>query len=156
MQKENIEFKDSLIPLSKVEKIIIHHTEEEDWDIYYTHKFHKETRKWSGIGYNFFIESGSLDGMVIEGRGFHIGAHASGYNSNSIGVCLSGNFDIHYPTEKQMDSLKKLCSFLIDKYHLSSKDILGHRELECVTKSCPGANFNLDLFRQQLNKEFLL
>lgn len=155
IHRVDLKFSDSLPPLSKVNQIIIHHTEEENWDIYQTHNYHKEVRKWSGIGYNFFIETGLQDGKIVEGRGFNVGAHATGHNSTSIGICLSGNFDIHHPTEKQMDSLKKLCCFLLIKFDLKWNNILGHRELEGVTKSCPGKNFELDLFRKTIKGEFL-
>ena len=51
-------------------KLIIHHTSEDGWDVYQTHEFHQKERM--GIGYNYFIEE---DGTIVEGRGLHIGAH---------------------------------------------------------------------------------
>ena len=69
----NLTFQDELVPLEKVNQLIIHHTAEDGWDVYKTHEFHQTVRGWSGIGYNYFIEK---DGTVVEGRGLHIGAHA--------------------------------------------------------------------------------
>lgn len=46
---------------------------------------------WSGIGYHIYIR---LDGKVYKGRPIDmIGAHASGVNYNTIGVCCEGNFE---------------------------------------------------------------
>lgn len=48
-------------------------------------------QKWYDIGYNFLVGG---DGNVYEGRGWDIhGAHLPELNSNSIGICLLGNFD---------------------------------------------------------------
>jgi N-acetylmuramoyl-L-alanine amidase len=131
----NLSFKEPLVALKNVMYIIVHHTEEIGWDINKTHRFHQEHRGWSGIGYNFFIEE---NGEIIKGRGYHVGAHAYSYNQKSIGICLAGNFDIQIPSIEQLKSLSKLCIFLLDQFNLSTAQILGHRELNGVAKSCPG------------------
>ncbi|MGZ4160344.1 MAG: peptidoglycan recognition protein family protein [Neobacillus sp.] len=146
----HLSFNEPLIALKNVEYIIVHHTEEIGWDIRKTHTYHQDTCRWSGIGYNFFIEE---DGEVMKGRGYHVGAHAVSYNDKSIGICLAGNFDLHTPTKEQLKSLSKLCIFLLDKYHLTTKQILGHRELNGVAKSCPGKNFNMDQFREAVKEQ---
>jgi len=52
--------------------------------------FHMDDRGWSDIGYNFVIGE---DGNVYEGRGWnYVGAHAPGYNTQSIGICIIGDF----------------------------------------------------------------
>ncbi|MDQ0200384.1 N-acetylmuramoyl-L-alanine amidase [Neobacillus ginsengisoli] len=141
----HLSFNDPLILLKDVEYLIVHHTEEIGWDIIKTHMFHQDHCGWSGIGYNFFIEE---NGKVLKGRGYHVGAHAFSYNDKSLGICLAGNFDLHTPTKEQLKSLTKLCIFLLIRYHLPTTQILGHRELKGVTKSCPGKNFNMDQFRE--------
>ncbi|MDR7077326.1 N-acetylmuramoyl-L-alanine amidase [Neobacillus niacini] len=108
---------------------------------------HQDHRGWSGIGYNFFIEE---NGEIIKGRGYHVGAHAFSYNQKSIGICLAGNFDIHTPSIEQLNSLSKLCIFLLDQNNLSTTHILGHRELKGIEKSCPGKNLNMDQFRKSI------
>ncbi|GJQ80201.1 putative peptidoglycan-recognition protein, partial [Trypoxylus dichotomus] len=51
---------------------------------------HMDGRNWSDIGYNFLIGS---DGRIYEGRGWgKIGAHARGWNTNSVGICFMGMF----------------------------------------------------------------
>lgn len=52
--------------------------------------FHLDDRGWWDIGYNFLIGE---DGNAYEGRGWnYVGAHAPGYNTQSIGICLLGDF----------------------------------------------------------------
>ncbi|WP_419887796.1 peptidoglycan recognition family protein [Neobacillus niacini] len=140
-------FKEPLLTLKNVMYIIVHHTEEIGWDVNKTHQFHQNERGWSGIGYNFFIEE---NGEIMNGRGYHVGAHAISYNQKSLGICLAGNFDSHTPSIEQLKSLRKLCMFLLEQYHLSTAQILGHREVNGMAKSCPGKNFNMDQFRESI------
>jgi len=49
-----------------------------------------DDRGWWDIGYNFLIGE---DGNAYEGRGWdYVGAHAPGYNTQSIGICILGHF----------------------------------------------------------------
>ena len=79
-----------------------------------------------------------------------VGAHTKGMNIKSIGICLSGNFDIEIPKQEQLISLKKLCTFLIKKYNISIERVIGHREVENCKKTCTGINFDMDKFRKSL------
>jgi hypothetical protein len=55
------------------------------------------------IGYHFVIY---VDGTIHTGRGVNeVGAHAEGYNKNSIGICLIGKDKFTVP---QWDSLKRI------------------------------------------------
>ncbi|MDR7077337.1 N-acetylmuramoyl-L-alanine amidase [Neobacillus niacini] len=143
----SLSFKEPLIALKDVMYIIVHHTEEIGWDINKTHSFHQDYRGWSGIGYNFFIEE---NGEIIKGRGYHVGAHAYSYNDKSIGICLAGNFDILTPSIEQLKSLSNLCIFLLNQFNITTTHILGHGELEGITKSCPGKNFDMVQFRESI------
>ncbi|QSF45050.1 peptidoglycan recognition protein family protein [Paenibacillus tianjinensis] len=147
-----LHFREPLQPLQDVDSIIVHHTEEEGWDIHRTHAYHQDTMNWSGIGYNFFIEApGVADGQIRSGRGYHVGAHTLGRNETSIGVCMSGNMDLHHPSKRQMDSLLRLCRYLMDRYKLSPEDVVGHREVAGVTKSCPGSHVDMNWIRMKLS-----
>ena len=138
IKRVNLTFQDELVPLEKVNKLIIHHTAEDGWDVYKTHEFHQTVKGWSGIGYNYFIEE---DGTVVEGRGLHIGAHAKDHNRHTIGICMTGNFDKYDPTPAQVNALYSLCKIFMKQFAIKKENILGHRELEGVTKSCPGNRF---------------
>jgi len=147
--KKDFSFIEPFLPLEEIKYIIIHHTSRVSMTAEECHEFHQKDRGWSGIGYNFFIEK---DGTIIEGRGFHVGAHAYGYNRNSLGICLTGDFDIEKPTNEQWSSFLELSTFLMEKYHLLPHQVLGHRELEGTKTSCPGLLFDTNKMRGKIKK----
>lgn len=94
----------------------------------------------SGIhcGYHFFIDG---LGIVHEGRPLEErGAHAKGYNSNSIGVCLSGRY--HFGRQ-QFKALERLIMKLRKNEEIESFDIIGHNAVN-ANKTCP--NFAWEAF----------
>lgn len=101
-------------------------------------KMHK-ARKFRMIGYHVVIRR---NGRVEGGRELdEQGAHAKGFNENSIGICLIGGVkedgktpDFNY-TANQMKSLDRLVETL--KYEYPDAEVLGHRDLPNVTKACP-------------------
>lgn len=124
--------------------IVVHHTgvsrsiNPNQWKA--TNDYHKS--KWGmksklGYygGYNFQIEA---DGTVGQYR--EIGEEtvaATGYNFNSIHICLTGNFDIELPTEAQKISLKKLLERYTKEYWIFPSNIIPHRATG-ANKSCYG------------------
>lgn len=99
-------------------------------------KWHRE-RGWQGCGYHYVI---TLDGTVQVGRKESaVGAHASGHNSHSIGVCYIGGLDPDGKTprdtrtRKQKIALTALLCKLRAKYPTAS--IHGHRDF--AKKACP-------------------
>ncbi|MBM7833323.1 peptidoglycan recognition protein family protein [Clostridium sardiniense] len=152
IKRDVVKFDKELEELKNPSLIIIHHTEEIGWNIHKVHNHHK-TLGWEGIGYNYFIEE---NGTIIEGRGMHIGAHTKGFNNKSIGICLNGNFDLSYPSKEQIKSLCNMCNMLMQKYNIPIESVIGHREVEGVTKSCPGYYFNMNEFRRYLFNGLLL
>lgn len=102
-------------------------------------KWHRK-QGWKCIGYNFVIRR---DGTVEEGRDVDVvGAHVSGFNDVSVGICMVGGVDandvtkaVNNFTQKQFDSLKEL---LIDlKILYPNAKIQGHRDFPGVKKACP-------------------
>jgi len=88
-------------------------------------------RGWSDVGYHYVI---TLDGTIQEGRKEDIvGAHASGYNSNSIGVCYIGGKEGDTRTPEQKTSLVYLIGYLKNKYKEAT--VYGHRDIS--SKPCP-------------------
>ena len=86
---------------------------------------------FSDIGYHYLI---TKDGTVHTGRPLGIaGAHVRGYNSRSIGICLSGRDGF---TPEQFRSLERLCRELVSKFNLTKLDILAHHDLD-KGKTCP-------------------
>ena len=93
---------------------------------------------WDDIGYHYVIRR---NGKVEKGRDVSIaGAHAKGHNFNSIGICLVGGIDDNGKADdnytlKQYNALIQLISFLEITFPID--DVLGHRDLPSVNKSCP-------------------
>ena len=88
-------------------------------------------RGFKKIGYHYVVR---LDGTVEMGRKENeIGAHAKGYNANSIGVCYVGGLASDGKTPKdtrtpaQKSALKKLLHTLKQRY--PDARIVGHRDL---------------------------
>ena len=87
------------------------------------------SRGWDGIGYHYVITE---DGTIENGRPeYWSGAHVSGYNHKSIGVCLIGE---GVYTLKQFHSLEHLISKLKIKY--PGAEITGHSNMDS-SKGCP-------------------
>ncbi|MCE7915402.1 MAG: N-acetylmuramoyl-L-alanine amidase [Nitrosomonas sp. PRO4] len=83
------------------------------------------------IGYHFVIYP---NGAVATGRHLdEIGAHAKGFNSKTLGVCLIGTDKF---TAKQWESLRDNIE-ITRKFHPMAR-IAGHRDLPDVHKECPG------------------
>ena len=127
---------------NKTEYLIIHCTATKpSMDIGLTEvdAWHRH-RGFFGCGYQLIIRR---DGIVENGRNIgDVGAHAKGYNHNSIGIALVGGVtedDVSISennfTEIQFDVL----SDVITTLQLSYGDIqvLGHRDLPDVKKDCP-------------------
>ena len=134
-------------PLLKIEKIVVHHSERDSDCVEFIQVRHKK-RGFEDIGYHFVIEK---DGTLKKGRNEKfIGAHVFGFNQNSIGICLIGNFDENLPTEKQIKTLLKFLKKKLKEYGLDAKDVLGHREFQGVKKTCPGKNVDMDELRSKL------
>jgi len=114
-----------------IRKIIIHCSDSDipaHDDIVVIDQWHKE-RGWRGVGYHYFIRS---TGAIQRGRSDEeVGAHCSGQNGDSLGICLHGR---HNFTKEQFISLRKLIEYIKGLYgHIA---IFGHREFESK-KTCP-------------------
>ena len=97
-----------------------------------------KARGFATIGYHYYV---TRDGVVHAGRPlYQEGAHATGYNRRSIGVCYEGGVSIRgIPTDtrtrEQKDTLLKLLQRLKKDYPHAR--IVGHRDLPEVAKDCP-------------------
>ena len=93
-------------------------------------------RGFFGIGYHFVIRR---NGKLEEGRPIEqAGAHASGHNAHSIGICMVGGIDDNGKpqnnfTDAQWITLKSLVTSLVHKY--MALKIIGHNEVS--NKACP-------------------
>lgn len=115
---------------------------------------HTEENGWSDIGYNYLV---APDGVVYAGRDPAngrqdevMGAHFCGSNSNTMGICILGNYETVEPTSVMLESLEVVLSWKAFKDELNVLGsnahplnpnlgvIAGHRD-GCSTL-CPGEN----------------
>lgn len=140
----------------KITMLILHCTatpEGKDYSVATIRKWHTAPkpngRGWSDIGYHYVIYR---DGSVHEGRDINlIGAHTSGYNTNSIGICYVGGTDKEGKskdtrTSEQKNALVKLVKELLQKYNLKSDNVYGHYQF--ANKACP--SFKIEDFKKEL------
>lgn len=128
--------------MRKIKKIVIHCSDSDHAhhdNINTIRSWHLE-RGFRDVGYNYFINK---MGRLEIGRPINqTPAHAKGYNSSSIGICLSGKSS-HLFTDMQYKTLAKICSNLLHIFDLEKKDIYAHYELN-PNKTCP--NFDIGSF----------
>lgn len=125
--------------LSVIKRIIIHHSATEDGDVESFHRYHIQHNGWYGVGYHYVIKR---NGTIQQGRSLTtVGAHCSGNNADSIGICLVGNFEHQQPTAEQYESLGALIAYLKDLLHDSDLLIQLHKDLN--NTACPGKYFDL-------------
>ena len=97
-------------------------------------------RGWKDIGYHYVIY---LDGTIHIGRPESvIGAHCSGYNKNSIGICYIGGVDKDGKTPKDTRTVGQKMA-LIEILKRLKRDypnatLHGHNEF--ANKACPSFN----------------
>lgn len=137
--------------MRKIDEIIIHcsATEEgKNFTVEDIRKWHVQDNGWKDIGYHYVIH---LDGSVHPGRPLdQAGAHTSGHNATSIGVCYVGGVAADRKTPKdtrtpqQKASLIELVRSL--KLVFGVSKVTGHREY--AKKACP--SFDVQQWRKEV------
>jgi N-acetylmuramoyl-L-alanine amidase len=101
--------------------------------------WHVNEKGWSDIGYHYVIRR---NGKIEKGRPVERpGAHAKGFNHNSIGVCWVGGIaegssaPEDNRTAEQSASLFTLLQELQAQFPGAA--VLGHRDIKGVKKACP-------------------
>lgn len=142
-----------------VSHLIVHHSAGSNTNTNYTqvvrdiYLYHTEVNGWSDIGYNYLI---AQNGVIYTGRDPANGeqdnvrgAHFCGANSNTMGICLLGNYQSAELSMPAFSSLTSILAFKTNKEGIdplaSSQhtqgvipNIAGHRD-GCATL-CPGEN----------------
>ena len=136
IMETNLAFNGTPKKRSSTRRIILHHSASADVSAATIHGWHLG-QGWLGIGYQFVIRA---DGAIERGRAeWSIGSHSGpGGNSDSIGICLTGNFETGRPTEAQIAALVELVRYLRGKY--GNLAVIGHKDV--MATACPGKNFS--------------
>lgn len=144
--------------MSNLKYIIVHHSGGTDanpmqdssnytvamCDADHNERFNMKSSLGHYCGYTYFIDkAGVVTQTRLDGEE---GAHAKGYNSNSIGICLAGNFDATLPTVAQIKSLTELMKVKMSKFGILPENIIPHRNV--ASKTCYGMKLSEDWARK--------
>jgi N-acetylmuramoyl-L-alanine amidase len=125
--------------MRKINRIILHCSatpEGRDVSVATINSWHLK-RGWKEIGYHYVI---LLDGTVENGRDVKkVGAHTSGHNQDSIGVCYVGGMDAG--NKKAKDTLNQAQEVamvnLIKALREEHGPLTLHGHNEYAAKACP-------------------
>tara|TARA_R100001463_G_scaffold119727_3_gene175666 strand:- start:2392 stop:2922 length:531 start_codon:yes stop_codon:yes gene_type:complete len=137
---------------STIDSIVVHQTAGSDqgkFTAYNIANDHVNNNDWAGIGYHYLITD---DGKIYKTNPENkISYHASGWNTRSIGVSITGNHTLGQEIDsKKYNALVYLLAKLSNKYNISVNKIVGHNETGSP-KSCP--NLNMDQLRSDVKKK---
>ena len=137
----------------RIDYIVVHHDaneiETDHVPLFEISQYHK-SKGWTSISYHYYI---ARNGKIYKCHDewletFHCGA----LNSESIGVCMQGHFDVEYSTYQQLESLKNLLLKLKVEFDIVPAKIIRHSEVTNSKTSCPGLHTNLEAVKSQLNE----
>lgn len=129
----NLEFKAMSYDNSK-NRIILHHADSSECSAADIHRWHLN-KGWAGIGYHFLVRK---NGTIERGRPEKaVGAHTSGYNTGSIGICFEGDYMYEVMPSKQLEAGKQLIGWLKGRYPITSVKV--HKDFNST--ECPGTKF---------------
>ena len=157
--------------MKKIDRIIVHHSASEWGTALEIDRWHRQ-RGWRGIGYHFVVTNGiptvdnynagrmfgSMVGQISYGRSLNadpwldadeIGAHAYGYNQESVGICLIHAVGDTYD-RRMIEALDQLLMDLmsLQMFDLDTTDIIGHYEIDPGKPDCPG--LDMEQYRAHL------
>jgi hypothetical protein len=147
---------DATPAFTDVTHLIVHHSagsnSASDWAavVRSIYDFHVFSNGWDDIGYNWLVDP---NGVIYQGRGDNVrGAHFCGTNSNTMGVCMMGDFTSVLPATAAVSSLEDLLAWKVCDIGVTADGtalhngsgqnlmhISGHRD-GCST-ACPGDLF---------------
>jgi len=110
---------------------VVHHTagsndysKEESADIIRgIYAYHAQTLGWCDIGYHVLVDK---YGQIFEGRAGGLdkpvqGAHTGGFNENTVGIAMMGDYTSADPTQEEIDSVGRFLGWRLNKAGLDPK-----------------------------------
>lgn len=133
--------------VNKPNKIIVHHSASprDTTTIFDIDEWHKKRGFLQGrdghyVGYHYVITG---DGQVHQTKDDdEEGCHTLGQNLQSIGICLTGNFDTETPSDNQGQRLGELLLAIRRRYGIAPEKIFPHRQF--AQKDCYGLLLSAD------------
>ncbi|SNT27345.1 Uncharacterized conserved protein, contains LGFP repeats [Rhodococcoides kyotonense] len=85
--------------------------------------YHAQTLGWCDVGYNVLVDK---YGQIFEGRAGGLdkpvqGAHAGGFNENTMGIAMMGDYTSESPSQETIDSVGKFLGWRLGKAGLDPK-----------------------------------
>lgn len=163
---------------TEVRHCVVHHSAVLSNDTDYVKRvrniyaFHTQSRGWDDIGYNFLVAPngdlfGGRDPQGVADIDDVMGAHYCAKNSNTMGICMMGDYTSENISDTAQGSLVHLLTWKLYKSALNTSDsfihpentgeylatIVGHRD-GCAT-ACPGNTFypSLSKLRKRVQDE---
>lgn len=125
--------------MREINRIILHCSatpEGKDYTVTDIDRWHK-ANGWQGIGYHYVVYR---DGSVHKGRDLAVaGAHTSGYNKDSIGVCYIGGVavDGRTPKDTRTPAQRRALRVLVEQLQKQFPNATIHGHYEFAAKACP-------------------
>jgi hypothetical protein len=133
----NLQFRSEFDKRKKTDLIVLHHAAVSTCTIHDVHRWHLNNG-WLGCGYHYFV---AKTGEIHRGRPEDaVGAHVTGVNTRSVGICAEGDFMTERMQDEQKLAIIHLVKWIVHRYPGAS--IKGHRDL--APTQCPGKNYPFD------------
>ncbi|WP_190181255.1 peptidoglycan recognition protein family protein [Streptomyces naganishii] len=87
------------------------------------YRYHVESMGWRDIGYNFLVDK---CGTIYEGRAGGVakavlGAHTTGFNSNSVGIAVIGTYSRTKPSAAAVTAVARLTAWKLGLYGMNPR-----------------------------------
>lgn len=160
-----------------IQWIVLHHSWSRDsqklYDTPGIFDYHINENHWSNVGYNEIIEKlasriySTVGRPCVKIHDYDIGAHAHGFNTNSYGICVIGNFDLAEPDSELWEFTLDRCLVVMIEHSIPVENVIGHWETFILDKkaktqaeaqnikTCPGRKWLMDKFRKDLSNKYI-
>lgn len=133
--------------MRKINKIIIHCSatkEGQKFTVKDIDTWHRQ-KGYKSVGYHYVI---LLDGTIETGRPeSEVGAHCTGHNTNSIGICYIGGLDANSnPKDTRTDAQRKALIKLVKELKAKYQGATVHGHNEFANKACPSFDVKDELY----------
>lgn len=121
--------------MRRITKIVVHCTDTSaNASIASIVRYWLEVKEWDMPGYHFIIDKEGICTQLADISEITNGAR--GYNANSLHIAYIGK----RPNEIQLKTLRKEIDYWVE--YLKKVDVMGHRDLPDVKKTCPNFDVN--------------